>query len=60
MKHGAKRKLCFIENCTDGAVKNYVCVKHGAKVKPPPCCSVKNCTKQAIKNSLCIKHGGKL
>ena len=59
IKHGAKRKRCCVENCTNQAQNNNVCVKHGAKVEYPRC-SFENCTKFAQKNNLCKRHGGKL
>ena len=56
MKHGAKKKECISEGCTNRAVKGGVCIKHGAETKR---CSSEGCTKQAQKGGTCVKHGAK-
>ena len=57
MRHGAKRKLCNSEGCTNQVLKGGVCLKHGAKVKR---CSNKACTNKAVKGGVCVKHGAKV
>ena len=54
------RKRCSADSCESQAVKGGVCVKHGAKLKPPKRCSIDGCEKYAINNGVCCKHGAKL
>jgi hypothetical protein len=54
IKHGAKKKHCSIEGCTNIAKKGGVCIKHGAKVK---ICSVEGCTNQSQRGGVCKRHG---
>ena len=56
MKHGAKRKLCSSDGCTNLAQKGGVCVKHGATLTKKKCSS-SGCTNLAQKGGVCIKHG---
>lgn len=57
--HGAKRKTCNIEGCTNNAQKGGVCIKHGA-VQKRKTCSHEGCTNKVQKGGVCIKHGGRL
>ena len=56
-RHGAKKKLCSQEGCTNHVVRDGVCVRHGAKVKR---CNHEGCTNQVQKGGVCIKHGAKV
>ncbi len=58
VKHGAKllKKKCSMEGCTNNAVKEGVCIKHGAKVKR---CSSERCTNKAVQGGVCCRHGAK-
>jgi hypothetical protein len=47
MRHGAKRKLCSSEGCTNLARKRGLCFRHGAKVK---LCSSDGCINQVKKD----------
>ena len=51
---GATVKRCSSNECTNGAVKGGVCIKHGAKRK---LCSCDGCTNYAKKEGLCQRHG---
>ena len=57
VRHGAKRKLCSSEGCTNQAHKGGVCVRHGAKVK---LCSSEGCTNQVRQGGACRRHGAKV
>ena len=52
VRHGAKRKLCSSEGCTNKVIEGGVCRKHGAKVK--------RCSSEGINNGVCVKHGAKV
>lgn len=57
-RHGAKRKLCSEEECTNIVVQGGVCIRHGAKVKVKvKRCSSEGCTNQVQRRGVCIKHG---
>ena len=58
MRHGAKKKQCSIEECTNKAVQGGVCRRHGAKVEIK-LCSYEGCVNQVINNGVCISHGAK-
>eukprot|EP00985_Skeletonema_marinoi_P006464 scaffold2799_cov126-Skeletonema_marinoi.AAC.3 len=57
MRHGARRKLCSSEGCTNMVVGG-VCIRHVAKVtRKHKLCSREECTNQARKGGVCIRHG---
>ena len=56
-RHGAKKKLCRSEGCTNQAQNGGVCIKHGAKIKR---CSSEGCTNSVVKGGVCAKHGAKV
>jgi len=55
-KHGATKKLCNRDGCSNKATNGGVCIKHGAKCK---ICSNNGCTNKAINGGVCHKHGAK-
>ena len=54
MKHGAEKKRCSREGCTNQVVKGGVCVKHGAEKKR---CSSEGCINYAKRRGVCWRHG---
>jgi hydroxymethylpyrimidine/phosphomethylpyrimidine kinase len=54
IKHGAKRKSCSSEGCTNIVIKGGVCWRHGAKKK---LCSSEGCTNIVVKGGVCKRHG---
>ena len=54
--HGATRKQCSFEGCTNRAVKAGVCITHGAKKKR---CSHEGCNNQVYKGGVCRRHSSK-
>ena len=54
MRHGAKRKKCSHEGCTNNAVKGGVCVRHGAKHSRKRR-SEEGCTNYAMKHYAKLK-----
>jgi len=48
------RKRCTSEGCTNFALKEGVCARHGAVLKR---CSHEGCTNRAQKGGLCCRHG---
>ena len=56
IRHGAKRKTCSHEGCTNQAQRGGVCIRHGAKVKQ---CSHEGCANQVKNGGVCIRHRAK-
>jgi hypothetical protein len=53
IKHGAKRKRCSREGCTNQVIKGGVCVRHGAKKQ----CRYEGCSDHIVKGGVCMRHG---
>ncbi|KAK1735718.1 hypothetical protein QTG54_013424 [Skeletonema marinoi] len=58
-EHGAKRKRCNSDGCTNNVVNGGVCKRHGAKVEYKRCNS-EGCTNVSVKGGVCVKHGANL
>lgn len=58
MKHGAKRRLCSTEGCTNMVVKGGVCVRHGAK-QIRQTCRWKGCNNVVVQGEVCMRHAAK-
>eukprot|EP00986_Skeletonema_menzelii_P005084 scaffold1793_cov142-Skeletonema_menzelii.AAC.1 len=54
-KYG-QRKPCVAEGCSNQAVMNGVCFRHGAKRK---LCNADGCTNHSIRGGVCFRHGAK-
>jgi len=55
LRHGAKKRYCTIQGCTNSQQEGGLCRRHGA---PRKACSVEGCTTNSRKHGLCRKHGG--
>jgi len=58
-RSGQYRTLCSSAGCTNIALKDLVCKRHGAVVKTYTC-KHKGCTSKAQKGGVCIRHGAKV
>jgi len=59
MGHGAAKKICSHEGCTNHVKRSGVCWRHGAK-RTLPSCRHEGCTNHAKKGGVCIRHGAKV
>ena len=52
-----RRRICSADGCTNQAVKEGVCIRHGAQVK---LCSSEGCSNKSLKGGVCKRHGAKV
>ena len=52
-----RRRICSADGCTNQAVKEGVCIRHGAQVK---LCSSEGCSNKSLKGGVCKRHGARV